>query len=179
MKIRLVLMMLLVSMAFIDIFLLPSIRSQSVHASDEYRAFPDKEEQKMEVVLQLFYLDGDVVEEIASLQVSDLNEIWEDYKGWKLVEITKDRVILKKYIDDISPLLKANGYFGLTEDGTLSIFNGKPKNKNVIQSFFQIDLDKLESSAEEHLKNGIPVRSKSEYERVLKAFKPYSRTTGE
>ena len=79
------------------------------------------------------------------------------------------------HIDDISPLLKSNGYFGITEEGILTIFDGKPDEQSkIIQSFYQIDVEKLESHQHNLLKNGIKVFSKDEYEQVLEAFKPYS-----
>lgn len=79
-------------------------------------------------------------------------------------------------MDDISPLLKSNGFFGVTNDGTLSIFNGKPDITNVIHSFFQIDIGKLETKMQKDLAEGIPVRTKEDFLLVLETFKPYSIT---
>jgi forespore regulator of the sigma-K checkpoint len=76
-------------------------------------------------------------------------------------------------VNDISPLLKMNGYFGLTKDGTLSIFNGKPKEADIIQSFFQIDVKKLESKHYQQLLKGIPVKSKEDFARVVETMKKY------
>lgn len=90
-----------------------------------------------------------------------------------------NRIVFKKYVDDISPLLKSNGFFGVTDDGTLSIFNGKPDVTNVIHSFFQIDIGKLETKTQKELVKGIPVRTKEDFLHVLEAFKPYSVTVEE
>lgn len=132
------------------------------------------ERDHLTVILQLFYLDGEVSEEIVTEKVTKMEDLWNEYRDWKLVDIYTDQVILKKEINDISPLLKANGYFGLTEDGTLSIFNGRPENMDIIQSFFQIDINKLESKKQQSLRDGIPVRDKDQFQEVLKAFKPYT-----
>jgi forespore regulator of the sigma-K checkpoint len=77
-------------------------------------------------------------------------------------------------MDDISPLLKANGYFGITNDGTVTIFNGKPDHEDIIHSFFQIDIKKLEGKKQNELLKGIPVKSVEDFNSVLKALKPYS-----
>jgi forespore regulator of the sigma-K checkpoint len=71
-------------------------------------------------------------------------------------------------------LLKANGFFGITEDGVLSIFNGRPDQLRIIQSFFQIDIMKLESAKQEELLQGIPIKTKDRFVEVLETFKPYS-----
>jgi forespore regulator of the sigma-K checkpoint len=71
-------------------------------------------------------------------------------------------------------LLKANGYFGITEDGILTIFNGRPDKLRIIRPFFQIDIKKLESKKQEELIQGIPIKTKDRYVKVLETFKQYS-----
>lgn len=99
-----------------------------------------------------------------------MEDLWAQYKDWKLVDMGLDGIIFEKKIDDISPLLKTNGYFGITENGILSIFNGKPGKENIIQSFFQIDIDKLESHRQMELKEGIPIKTKDHYIQVLESL---------
>ena len=128
------------------------------------------------VILEHHYLDGETREEFISHRGRDLSEIIKKYRGWILVDLGIGHIRLKKYVDDISPLLKANGFFGVTDEGILSTFDGEPTDGNVIQSFFQIDLGKLESGTQQKLRKGIPVRSKDEFLEVLKAFQPYQVT---
>ena len=59
----------------------------------------------------------------------------------------------------------------MTEEGILSIFNGKPYKSHIIQSFFQIDVGKLESHKREELKEGIPIKTKDQYIEVLRLLK--------
>lgn len=137
-------------------------------------------EEKMEpftvtVVLERVYLDGEQSQEVFEETIYSMEKFWEKYAQWDLVDMEERKVVFHKKIDDISPLLKANGYFGVTEDGILSIFNGKPEESNVIQSFFQIDVGKLESAKWEQLKAGIPVKNKNHYEKVLSTFKHYTK----
>jgi forespore regulator of the sigma-K checkpoint len=126
------------------------------------------------VILERIYLDGEVSEEIKEETILSMEDFWAEYASWQLVDQDEEQIVFQKNIDDISPLLKANGYFGITDKGILTIFNGKPNSEKVIQSFFQIDIDKLESHQHEELKQGIPIHSKDKYEEVLEVFKPFS-----
>jgi forespore regulator of the sigma-K checkpoint len=135
----------------------------------------DADPLELTVILERVYLDGEVSEERVKEKISTLDEFMARYKGWELMLLEDNVVVFKQHVDDISPLLKANGYFGLSGDGVLTIFNGRPDESNIIQSFFQIDVGKLESRKVQELQNGIPIRSKDEYEKVLETFKTYTR----
>jgi len=130
---------------------------------------------EIEVVLKGIYLDGEISEETVTEKVYLLENFWAKYDEWQFIGMENNKFVLQKQMNDISPLLKANGYFGVTEDGTLSIFNGKPYKSHIIQSFFQIDVGKLESHIKEELMNGIPIKTKDRYVEVLETFKTYSK----
>ncbi|WP_075982429.1 BofC C-terminal domain-containing protein [Bacillus massilinigeriensis] len=126
------------------------------------------------VILERAYVDGDISQEVVRETIWSMENFWAKYDEWDLVYMGKDKLVFHKNIDDISPLLKTNGYFGITDEGILTIFNGKPRNYNIIQSFFQIDVGRLESTKHEQLKKGIPIKSKNNYVEVLESFKMYS-----
>ncbi|PLR80052.1 regulator [Bacillus canaveralius] len=129
---------------------------------------------EISVIFERVYLDGEISEERVKETVWSTEDFWAKYAGWQIVDLGENRVVFRQHIDDISPLLKANGYFGITDKGILTIFNGRPDQSNVIHSFFQIDIGKLESVKREQLKKGIPVMTKDRYEKVLETFKTYS-----
>lgn len=129
------------------------------------------------VILERVYLDGEISEEKVEETVLSMEDLLYRYDGWQFIRMNEDTVVFQQYIDDISPLLKANGYFGLTEEGVLTIFNGRPDESKIIQSFFQIDVGKLESRKRLQLKKGIPIKTKDQYEKVIEAFKPYTSET--
>lgn len=133
-----------------------------------------KEPLHLKVVLERNYLDGEVSEEVVEEKVYSLENFWSKYDQWKLKKINESQVVFSRQVDDISPLLKANGYFGITDKGVLTIFNGKPGHSRIIQSFFQIDIKKLESRKQAELIHGIPIKTKDHYVEVLETFKPYS-----
>ncbi|WP_201713617.1 intercompartmental signaling factor BofC [Rossellomorea arthrocnemi] len=126
------------------------------------------------VILERVYLDGEVSEEIVQETIWSMEDFWAAYEDWQLMDMTEEQIVFQKQMDDISPLLKTNGYFGISDNGVLSIFNGKPGQAEIIQSFFQIDVEKLESKRHDDLVKGIPIKSKQEYEEVLEQYKPYS-----
>ncbi|MDF0726788.1 intercompartmental signaling factor BofC [Cytobacillus sp. S13-E01] len=129
------------------------------------------------VILERQYMDGEVSEEIVEETIWSMEDFWAQYENWQLVHQDEEQVVFQQKIDDISPLLKSNGYFGITDDGVLSIFEGKPdKSTKVIQSFFQIDIEKLESHQHNQLKEGIRVDSKDHYVNIIETFKTFSAT---
>lgn len=129
---------------------------------------------QIKVILERVYLDGEVSEEAVEETIWSMEDFWARYDQWQLVDMDIDQLVFRQQMDDISPLLKANGYFGITDDGTLTIFNGRPQKTNIIQSYFQIDLGRLESTKCEELKKGIPIMTKDRYVEVLETFKNYS-----
>ena len=130
---------------------------------------------QVEVMLRCMYLDGEISEETVTETIYSMENFWAKYEEWQFIGIKNDKLMFRKEMDDISPLLKANGYFGVTDEGILTIFNGKPYKSHIIQSFFQIDVGKLESRKRLELKEGIPIKSKDQYVEVLETFKTYSK----
>ncbi|MCE4046903.1 MULTISPECIES: intercompartmental signaling factor BofC [Bacillaceae] len=127
--------------------------------------------KKFSVMLQRVYLDGEVSEECVEETIWSMEDFWSKYENWQLVNMDSHQFVFRQEMDDISPLLKANGYFGVSAEGVLGVYNGKPNKSNIIQSFFQIDLEKLESKQQKNLQNGIPIKNKNRYVEVLETFK--------
>nr|WP_237730360.1 intercompartmental signaling factor BofC [Bacillus halotolerans] len=127
------------------------------------------------VQLEKVYLDGEVSIEHKREKVLSMDDFWADYAGWTLVEHKNGYVLFRKQVDDISPLSKVNGYIGVSDSGVISTFHGRPESDSEpIQSFFQIDLERLESHMQKNLEKGIPFRTKAEFEDVIEHIKTYS-----
>jgi forespore regulator of the sigma-K checkpoint len=133
-----------------------------------------KQELSVTIILQRTYLDGEVSEEIFTEKIALLEETLQKYKDWQLVDRDDVQLVLQKRVDDISPLLKTSGYFGVSKEGILQIFKGIPSTHNAIHSFFQLDMRKLESYQRQRLERGIPIKSKKRYVEVLETMKNYS-----
>ncbi|MGF2617230.1 regulator [Rossellomorea vietnamensis] len=176
-KIRIVFMVMLLIGAFYFTFFhddgkIEKEAAENPAAAEQVDAAP--EAHTVDVILERVYLDGEVSEEIKSETIWSMEDFWAGYAAWELVDMTEEQVVFRQDVDDISPLLKSNGYFGISDDGVLSIFNGRPGQSEIIQSFFQIDIHKLESGKRDELVKGIPVKSKQSYEQVIQSFQPYS-----
>ncbi|MCM3354013.1 signaling peptide protein [Bacillus halotolerans] len=130
---------------------------------------------QVHVQLEKVYLDGEVSIEHKREKVLSMDDFWADYAGWTLVEHKNGYVLFRKQVDDISPLSKVNGYIGVSGSGVISTFHGRPESDSEpIQSFFQIDLERLESHMQKNLEKGIPFRTKAEFEDVIEHIKTYS-----
>ncbi|WAA11573.1 BofC C-terminal domain-containing protein [Fervidibacillus halotolerans] len=165
------------SLMFLSFIIFPCLFHQPLHVEAIHGMVGKDVQKKLFIFLRQSYLDGETSETVIPTYVNDSQQDLQRYldQGWELRDQNAERIILEKRVNDISPLLKSNGFFGITEDGTLSIFDGKPDENKVIHSFFQIDIKKLEVRKQEELKKGIPVRSKDTYFQVIQAFYPYSK----
>jgi forespore regulator of the sigma-K checkpoint len=160
---------------FMSIGMVPGIEEtgfaeQKKNHQDQQKSEP----QQLTIILERIYLDGEMSEEVVLDSYWSIENFWAKYDQWQLVDIDESTMVFRKQVDDISPLLKANGYFGITDDGVLTIYNGRPDPSRIIQSFFQIDVKKLESKKQEELIQGIPIKTRDRYVEVLETFKPYS-----
>ncbi|SFK02089.1 MULTISPECIES: BofC C-terminal domain-containing protein [unclassified Bacillus (in: firmicutes)] len=151
---------------------------ESSVASAESSGNAVRQEPQITIMLQRIYLDGEVSQEIFREEVVNLEKLFEQYKDWQLVDRDDVQIVLQQRIDDISPLLKTSGYFGVSKEGILQIFNGVPENDNAIHSFFQIDMKKMKSYQREQLKRGIRVKSKERFVKVMKDMEQYSMRNG-
>lgn len=133
------------------------------------------EDDTIEIHLLREYLDGEKSIEVITETIDSMSDFWLTYHDWQLIEQSDDVIKLHKKIQDISPLLKTNGYFGLSENGILTIFDGKPADENAIQSFYQIDIDKLESKVIDRLKIGIPIKTKNDFVTVISKLRQYEK----
>ncbi|MBU9720702.1 MULTISPECIES: intercompartmental signaling factor BofC [Bacillaceae] len=147
--------------------------AQNYDRSDTHLA-QENGAKTVEVILQRHYLDGEISEEVVEETIWSMEDFWSFYEDWQLVDQNEQKIIFMKEFNDISPLLKMNGYFGLSDDDTLSIFNGKPNDSEVIQSFFQVNTSRLKSHLRDELLEGIPISSKDHYLEVIKMVEEFA-----
>lgn len=152
-------------------FVADTISSQADSAKDqaiEAMANPH------ELVLSRTYLCGIEDEQRIPLKGESLEQVLSAYSGWEIISAEAGRLMLQKRENDIAPTCKANGYFGLSKDGVLTLFNGLPAEQEVIQTFYQINTQRMEASLPkedvELLHQGIRVRDLAEYNSVLSTY---------
>jgi forespore regulator of the sigma-K checkpoint len=130
-----------------------------------------------QLVLARTYLCGVKDEEIKQVPRDQLAQALVTYSGWEIIASDPAKLILLKREHDLAPSCKANGYFGLSPDGMLTLFNGLPAEQQVVQTFYRIDTAKMETRLSkdelESLKRGIRVRDLAEYNSVLSTYSEF------
>lgn len=133
-------------------------------------------ELAVRVVKRTEYICGVVAEEKTTLSKAALSK-WKQAhpNGWMR---EGDRTVLTEVVEDLAPLCKTNGYFGLNEAGELTLFNGVPKEAKAIQTFFRINIKRMESGLPHEpiasLYQGIRIKDLAEYNSVLSTFSEFA-----
>ncbi|WP_139490301.1 BofC C-terminal domain-containing protein [Brevibacillus dissolubilis] len=145
----------------------------SAKNQDNGKAVPvDSNSRKL--VLSRTYLCGMKDEEQKMISDVSLEQLLKTYIGWEIAALEADKVVLHRRENDIAPACKEHGYFGLSPDGMLTLFNGVPSDRNVIQTFYQINTSRMQVSLPkeeiEQLKKGIRIRDLAEYNSVLSTY---------
>ena len=170
------------------IFMALATLAWTLSVADEADERQSKDEETVQVmadepfvlVLETNYLCGTQTE-IKQFEDEQTLQAWVDTQDvpWQLVE-KKDRtyVMVHEVKDDLAPVCKEEGYFGLSEDGVLTIYQGPPTENQVIQTFFRIDTERLESklpASEIHtLQEGIRIRDVADYRQVLSMYEEFA-----
>jgi len=134
--------------------------------------------EKVDITLQKTYVCGTEEEQKLTKTFSSADQVFQEYQDWELISEKDNHFVFKKLVHDLSPVCKENGYFGLTNEGILTLFEGPPQQQKVIQTFFQINTDKFESSLLKNdldlLKKGIRIHDIAEYNSILSTYGEYS-----
>ncbi|MFT9848405.1 BofC C-terminal domain-containing protein [Aneurinibacillus sp. REN35] len=134
--------------------------------------------QAVDVVLKRVYLCGESEEEIKKETVASSDELLMRYQDWTFVSRQRNVYTFEKKLNDLSPYCKEHAYFGLSENGELTLFDGVPENGKVIQTFFQLNTEKLESSLPvdemKILRKGIRITDAAEYNSIISTYSEFS-----
>jgi forespore regulator of the sigma-K checkpoint len=124
------------------------------------------------------YICGEERQELGIKTPGQMIEEQMKHPGWMLSFSVKDEVTFTEHINDLSPECKLKAVFGMDENGNLSLFSGPPGKDNVIRTFFQLNIEHLESSLPrdtvKQLHKGIRVSDLEEYNSVLSTFSDYA-----
>lgn len=130
------------------------------------------------IVLITHYVAGQDTVETKVENIKSIDDVKTRFSDWKVTEETADQIVLERTKEDLSPNIKQSSYFGLGPDGYLTLYRGNSEQNEVIQTFFRIDIEKLESGLPreplEQLYQGIPIQDLAEYNSVLSTFSEFS-----
>lgn len=87
-------------------------------------------------------------------------------------------LVLEERVSDLSEACKQRAVFGLDRAGRLTLYDGPPKKEKVVRTFYQLDVNFMESSLPEEeirrLMNGIRIEDKETYYSVLSSFSDFA-----
>jgi forespore regulator of the sigma-K checkpoint len=150
-------------------------QSKEIRQETEVADVMGQEPLTIDVMLEKEYIDGQVEVEKVTETITSMEDFWAQYEDWNLLEQKQGFIRFRKDVEDISPYVKTFGYFGIN-DGVLTIFEGTPLNEAVIQSFYHINIEELESHLLQDLENGIKIETKKDYEEVLETYGAYHQS---
>ncbi len=124
------------------------------------------------------YVCGTETLSLGTLSSQQLENLLKQHPDWKGRLNTKGEVWLERRVEDLSESCKERGYMGLSADGQLTLFEGPPKKEKVIRTFFQLDIDSMETALPEgvyeQLQQGIRVQDINEYNSVISTFSDFA-----
>ncbi|TVY04073.1 BofC C-terminal domain-containing protein [Cohnella terricola] len=135
--------------------------------------------EEVELVLHRTYLCGEETRRLGRLPASEAEELLKAHREWDAkLDTAVGKLTMEESVDDLSPQCRQTAYIGMDKDGNLSLYDGPPWKEKVIRTFFQLDVDMLESRMSEdrvrELAEGIRVSDKEEYNSVLSTFNEYA-----
>jgi forespore regulator of the sigma-K checkpoint len=133
--------------------------------------------QKKEAEIRKTYVCGEETEQLGLLSPDEIVQLHAEHPQWT-VTLQQEKVVFNEQIEDLSQACKDNAYIGLDKNGSLSLFDGLPREEKVLRTFFQLNMGYLESSLPREtvnqLKEGIRVSDLSEYNSVLSTFSDFA-----
>jgi forespore regulator of the sigma-K checkpoint len=137
-------------------------------------------QDQREAFTRKVYVCGEELEPIGLMNAPEILAYYKKSPQATVSLDTSGHVYFMETVEDLSPRCKENAYFGMDSSGNLSLFEGVPGvgGGSVIQTFFQLNIEHLESSlpreAIKELYRGIQVKDLSEYNSVLSTFSDYA-----
>lgn len=148
------------------------------HANSGEEAQEALAPRKWQVIIQKNYVAGPMIEEEQEYSAAEIDQLLATFSHMNMVKRGDDFILFTMQIDDISPIIKENGYFALDHHGMLHLYRGDIRDENIIQTFFQIDMERLETTLplEEYmqLREGIHISSLAEYNRILSTYSEFA-----
>ncbi len=137
-----------------------------------------QKDQPLDVEVKSIYVCGEENIKLEQQRPDQIIALLED-PAVKHVNLHEEGYLqVEKHISDLSPECKANAYIGIDEAGNLTLFDGLPGQEKVIRTFFQMNIEYLESSIPrqtiEQLYKGIKVTDLAEYNSVISTFSDYA-----
>lgn len=137
----------------------------------------EQENGDWNVTVHKIYVCGEQIEQKGNMNSAEVIRLLRTNPQFT-VDMRDDQVVLFEQVEDLSPQCKESAYFGIDSNGNLTLFNGLPTKENVIRTFFQLNIEHLESSLPRQtireLHEGIRIKDYAEYNSVLSTFSDFA-----
>jgi forespore regulator of the sigma-K checkpoint len=134
---------------------------------------------EVEVILHRTYLCGEETRQLGRHSSTVAMDLLKSHREWGAEFDSTGRLMMEQTVDDLSPQCRKTAYIGMDKNGNLSLYDGPPRREKVIRTFFQLDVDRLETRMNEdrvfELSNGIRVSDKDEYNSVLSTYNEFAK----
>jgi len=145
---------------------------------DEHPQTPSEITKDAIVTLQRKFVCGSEEEMLGIMTPEQITSLAAANPDWEFTFTEEQSVMFTEHVDDLSESCKLNSYFGLDKLGNLTLYDGPPKEERVVRTFFQLDIEHLESALPatvvKQLREGIRVTDIAEYNSVLSTFSDYA-----
>lgn len=137
-----------------------------------------KTDQARIVHLNKIYTCGEESDVLGIMRPEEVASLLKEHSDWEGHLGAGGDVWLDERINGLSDICKRNGYIGIDNMGNLSLFEGPPKKEKVLKTFFQLDVETMESVLPDEvlkqLQEGIRIQDVEEYNSVLSTFSDYA-----
>jgi forespore regulator of the sigma-K checkpoint len=131
------------------------------------------------VVVRKNYICGQEDKVIGQMSTTKIKELLHQNPAWDGHFDKNEDVWLVESIEDLSPECKQKAYMSMDVNGNLTLYEGPPKEEKVIKTFFQLDINSMESALPEgvmeQLYDGIRIQDIDEYNSVISTFSDYAQ----
>jgi forespore regulator of the sigma-K checkpoint len=135
-------------------------------------------EGPIELVLHRTYLCGEENRQLGRHPTTVAVQLLTAHRDWNAAFDSSGALIMEQSIDDLSLECRKSAYMAMDETGNLSLYDGLPRKEKVIQTFFQMDIERLEMRMSPdqllELSKGIRITDKDEYNSVLSTFNEFA-----
>ncbi|WP_234404893.1 BofC C-terminal domain-containing protein [Paenibacillus bouchesdurhonensis] len=138
----------------------------------------ERSDQPRVVRLNKIYACGQESSILGTMTSAEVIQLSRENPDWQGIIGAEGDVWFEQHINELSEVCKRNGYFGIDQQGNLSLFEGPPDKEKVLKTFFQLDVETMESSLPPdvllHLHQGIRIQDVDEYNSVLSTFSEFA-----
>ncbi|WP_114495701.1 BofC C-terminal domain-containing protein [Fontibacillus phaseoli] len=138
-----------------------------------------RESNQLRIVhLNKIYTCGEESLVLGLMKPTEISQLSKEHPAWTGRLAPGGDVWFDEHVQGLSDVCRREGYVGIDKNGNLSLFEGPPKQEKVIRTFFQLDVETMESALPsevlKQLNSGIRIQDVEEYNSVLSTFSDFA-----